>query len=87
MNTLGLKAAKFAKHREVLKAKRKELKGKGKGRKPNAARLIRHFQGKTEWNCLNVAFWKVITLRGYKLPFGLIIHFTSTREVAKNTMI
>ena len=27
----------FAKHREILKAKRKELKGKGKGCKPNAS--------------------------------------------------
>ncbi len=32
-----IESREFAKHREVLKAKRKELKGKGKGRKPNAS--------------------------------------------------
>mgnify|MGYP001799088843 CR=1 FL=1 len=30
----------FSKHREVLKAKRKQLKGKGKGRKPNSAQPL-----------------------------------------------
>ena len=32
-----IESREFSKHREVLKAKRKELKAKGKGRKPNAA--------------------------------------------------
>ncbi|XP_078363476.1 uncharacterized protein KIAA1958-like [Oculina patagonica] len=32
-----IESREFAKHREVLKAKRKELKGNGKGRKPNAS--------------------------------------------------
>ena len=35
-----IESREFSKHREVLKAKRKELKSKGKGRKPNAARPL-----------------------------------------------
>ena len=35
-----IESREFSKHREVLKAKRKELKGKGKGRKPNVANLL-----------------------------------------------
>ena len=35
-----IESREFSKHREVLKAKRKELKAKGKGRKPNAANSL-----------------------------------------------
>lgn len=35
-----VESRELSKHREILKAKRKELKGKGKGRKPNAAQSL-----------------------------------------------